>query len=274
MNEFPGFGAPQHLSLAYHAIDPHWRDPTLSVDPSAFATQMEGLAERGYRGLTFSDAVLGDHSDRIVSITFDDAYPSVREHALPVLRDLGWPATVFAPTATVTSGRLMTWLSEEFAAEKRQLTWPELAGLADEGWEIGSHSRTHALLSTVGDAELEEEIGGSRAEIVENLGFCASIGYPWGEVDGRIVDAARRAGYKAGSGLAGRFVHDDPLRVPRLAVSGVDGSSRFALKTSGLLWTLRSTRLWDVLDRARGLHSRRDETQNMKARLRSLLNLG
>jgi len=146
--------------------------------------------------------------------------------------------------------------------------------LAEEGWEIGSHSRTHALLSTVGDAELEEEIEGSRAEIVENLGSCASIGYPWGEVDGRIVGAARRAGYKAGSGLAGRFVHDDPLRVPRLAVSGVDGSFRFALKTSGLLWTLRSTRLWDVLDRARGLHGRRDETQNMKSRLRSLLNLG
>lgn len=273
MDKLAELGSPQHLSLAYHAIDPHWRDPTLSVDPSAFATQMDGLAGRGYRGLTFSDAALGDHSDRVVSITFDDAYPSVLEHALPVLRGLGWPATVFAPTATVTSGRPMTWLGAGFAAEKRQLTWPELGGLAEEGWEIGSHSRTHALLSTVDDAELDEEIAGSRAEIVERLGSCASIGYPWGEVNGRIVEAARRAGYTAGSGLAGRFVQGDPLRVPRLAISGVDGSFRLALKTSGLLWTLRSTRVWDVLDRVRGLHGRRDETQNMKARLRSLLNV-
>ncbi|MBA2332491.1 MAG: polysaccharide deacetylase family protein [Actinobacteria bacterium] len=274
MDTFAGFGAPPHLSLAYHAIDPYWRDPTLSVEPSVFAAQMRGLAARGYRGRTFSDAVLAHHPGRSVSITFDDAYPSVLAHALPVLRDLGWPATVFAPTATVTSGRLMTWLSADFASEKRQLTWSELSSLAAEGWEVGSHSRTHPLLSTVGDAELEEEIEGSRAEIVEKLGSCTSIGYPWGEVNDRIVGAARRAGYAAGSGLAGRFVHDDALRVPRIAISGVDGSFRMALKTSGLLWTLRSSRLWDVLDRVRGLDGRRDETQNMKARVRSLLHLG
>lgn len=202
---------------------------------------MQRLAKRGYRGLTFSAAVLDDHPGRIVAITFDDAYPSVAEHALPVLRELGWPATVFVPTATAASGGLMTWLSPDFAAEKRQLSWPELTDLAEAGWEIGSHSRTHRLLSTLDEAELQEELEGFRAEIVAHLGSCTSIGYPWGEVDNRVVEGARRAGYTVGSGLAKRFVHDDPLRSPRVPIAGLDGRVRFALKTSGLLWTLRST---------------------------------
>lgn len=235
---------------------------------------MQRLAKRGYRGLTFSAAVLDDHPGRIVAITFDDAYPSVAEHALPVLRELGWPATVFVPTATAASGGLMTWLSPDFAAEKRQLSWPELTDLAEAGWEIGSHSRTHRLLSTLDEAELQEELEGFRAEIVAHLGSCTSIGYPWGEVDNRVVEGARRAGYTVGSGLAKRFVHDDPLRSPRVPIAGLDGRVRFALKTSGLLWTLRSTPLWDALETARGLDSDRDKApKGLTAHLQSLLRL-
>ena len=86
--------------------------------------------------------MLGNHPDHVVSITFDDAYCSVLEYALPALRALGWPATVFAPTANVASGRPMTWLGEGYAERKRQLTWAELSVLAGGG--LGDRqSRAH-----------------------------------------------------------------------------------------------------------------------------------
>ena len=169
----------------------------------------------------------------------------------------------------------MTWLGEGYAERKRQLTWAELSALAAEGWEIGSHGRTHRLLSSLDDAELEDELAGSRAEIVDHLGSCTSIAYPWGEVTDRVVEAARRAGYATGSGLWGRVVDDDPLRVPRQAISGVDGRRRMALKTSGLFWALRSSGLWDALDRARGLDGRRDVhvSRTLRARVQAILAL-
>ena len=37
----------------------------------------------------------------VVAITFDDGYRSVREHALPILEQHGFPATMFVPTAYV-----------------------------------------------------------------------------------------------------------------------------------------------------------------------------
>ena len=270
--------APRHLSLAYHAVDPHWPGSPglgLSVPPDVFAAQLHDLARRGYRGVTFSEAVLGDHPDHIVSITFDDAYCSVLEYALPPLRALGWPATVFAPTANVASGRPMTWLGEGYAERKRPLTWAELSVLAAEGWEIGSHGRTHRLLSSLDDAELEDELAGSRADIADHLGSCTSIAYPWGEVTDRVVEAARRAGYATGSGLWGRVVYDDPLRVPRQAISAFDGQRRMALKTSRLYWALRSSGLWDALDRARGLDGHRDVSvsRTLRARVQAILAL-
>ncbi len=275
IRDLANLGSPRHLSLAYHAVDPQWPHLGLSVPLEAFEAQLHELARRGYRGVTFSEAVLGNSPDHVVSITFDDAYCSVLEYALPALRRLGWPATVFAPTEYVASGRPMTWLGEGYENRKRQLTWAELSVLAGEGWEIGSHGRTHRLLSSLDDAELEDELAGSRAEIADHLGSCTSIAYPWGEMSDRVVEASRRVGYTTGSGLWGKVVDDDPLRIPRQAISGVDGRWRMALKTSGLFWALRSSGLWDALDRARGLEGRRDVhvSRTLRARVQAILAL-
>jgi peptidoglycan/xylan/chitin deacetylase (PgdA/CDA1 family) len=139
-----------------------------------------------------------------------------------------------------------------------QLSWAKLGDLAGRGWEIGSHSRTHRLLSRLDDGELTHELAGSREEIGAEVGRCDSVSYPWGEVDARVAAAARRTGYSAGSGLAGRFTWSDPLRVPRVAIAGDDGPRRFALKSSRAFWALRATPLWHALETARGLSGDRD----------------
>ena len=44
-----------------------------------------------------------------MAITFDDGYRSVLELALPILEELGVPATLFVPTDYIGSERPMSW---------------------------------------------------------------------------------------------------------------------------------------------------------------------
>jgi peptidoglycan/xylan/chitin deacetylase (PgdA/CDA1 family) len=77
------------------------------------------------------------------------------------------------------------------------MTWDELKELHAEGHEIGSHSRTHAILPLVSDAQLADEIAGSRAQLRERLGFeIESFCYPNGDCDARVAMAVERAGYR------------------------------------------------------------------------------
>ena len=71
-----------------------WNDP-LSVRVADFEQQMRTLVARGYRGGTWRDLLSDSGNRKLVHITFDDAFRSVA-NALPVLRELGLPSTIFA----------------------------------------------------------------------------------------------------------------------------------------------------------------------------------
>lgn len=245
------------LALAYHAVAPAWRDP-LCVTPETFARQLRTLAARGFRGTTLAEIARDGARGRRVAITFDDAFASAADWALPVLDDLGWPATVFVPTEPVTHRQPMRWLLEDrWRAEADPhlvpMTWLQVETLADKGWEIGSHSRTHPRLSALDESALEAELADSRRAIVDHVGRCESISYPWGEVDARVVSRARRAGYSAGSGLGGRFRARDPMAVPRVAIGSADARLRYGLKTSEAVWFVRGTPLWSAAEALRRL---------------------
>jgi peptidoglycan/xylan/chitin deacetylase (PgdA/CDA1 family) len=242
------------LTLAYHAVTPAWSNP-LAMDPQTFELQISKLAERGYTGVTFTKAALEPAERPVVAITFDDAFASVAEWAVPTLRKQGWPATVFAVTQAVDNGGPMWWLVEpEGTTPDRELlplTWDQLADLSLLGWEIGSHSRTHRLLSRLSDEDLHAEVAGSRQDVVEHLGSCLSFSYPWGVLSPRAIEAAGAAGYVAASGLTGRFLRHNPLAVPRFAIASTDDELRFRMKTSSVFARMRSTPIWDVLGRVR-----------------------
>lgn len=242
------------LTVAYHSITPTWHND-LAVRPERFALQLQKLADRGYEGVTFRDAALGDEDRNVVAITFDDAFATVAEFAAPILRERGWPATVFPVTEAVTSGEPMSWLAADGngtpSEELVPLDWEQLSELSELGWEIGSHSRTHRLLSRLSAAELHDEIAGSREDVTAHLGRCASFSYPWGVLSQRSIDKVVESGYEAASGLAGRFFRHNPFVVPRFAITAVDDDLRFRMKTSTTAHLVRTTPLWDVLQRVR-----------------------
>jgi peptidoglycan/xylan/chitin deacetylase (PgdA/CDA1 family) len=241
---------PRSVVLCYHAVSEHWPS-SLAVRPRQLRAHVAHLLGRGYRPATFSAAVAGRG---MLAVTFDDAFATVGTLGLSVLRELGVPGTVFVPTAFPDShGPLLwpgleQWPDSPYAGELRCLGWDELAGLADAGWEIGSHTRSHPHLTQLADAALADELERSRAAVEEGLGRpCRSIAYPYGDVDARVVAAARDAGYSVAASLPkGRFARGAPLDWPRVGVYNADDLRRFRIKAARPLRVVRGTPLWDV----------------------------
>jgi peptidoglycan/xylan/chitin deacetylase (PgdA/CDA1 family) len=233
--------------LCYHAVSETF-PADLSVRPAALRDQLRLLQRRGYRGVTFTEAVMSPARGRRVAVTFDDAFASVEELGKPILDELGWPATVFAVSDFAHDGRPLSWqgtdqwAATEHAGEMRSLDWERLRALARDGWEIGSHTVTHPYLTTLDDAALERELSASREAVEAAMDTgCASIAYPYGDVDARVVEAARRAGYRAAAALPARWLTDGPLEFPRAGIYHGDDLRRFRLKVSPTVRRVRRT---------------------------------
>ncbi len=228
------------LVLCYHALSESW-DAALSVRPGAFERQLELLVARGYRGATFTDAVRSPPRGRTLVVTFDDGFRSVLELAFPILDRLELPATIFAVTGFAREQEGLPlrwdgidhWRGGPHDHELASLSWRELRGLADHGWEVGSHTCSHPHLTQVDDEQLREELERSREACGDGIGHqCGSIAYPYGSVDARVVQAARDAGYDAGAALPARIHAPRPLEWPRAGIYHGDDLRRFGLKVS------------------------------------------
>ncbi len=245
------------IVLCYHAISPTW-DADLSTTPGRFVGQLDLLAARGYEGVTFSEAVRAPRR-KVVAVTFDDAYRSVLELGKPILDRLGWPATVFAPTEGIDAGDLLSWsgidrwLGGPHEHELAPMSWAQLRSLAEAGWEIGSHTATHPHLTQLDDHALQRELGDSKQACEQGMEIpCTTLAYPYGDVDARVVAAARRAGYETAASLPKLLGGRDPLDWPRVGVYFADDERRFRLKVSPFVRALRRSRIWAALDALRG----------------------
>jgi peptidoglycan/xylan/chitin deacetylase (PgdA/CDA1 family) len=238
------------LVLAYHAVSEQWPSK-FSVAPTRLREQVESLLRRGYTGMTFGDAVRAPAGTKAVALTFDDCYRSVFELALPILSELGVPATVFAVTDAVGSeaplawAGLREWLGGPFEGELKCMSWEELEQLVGAGWEVGSHTRSHPALTELDDASLAREVGGSREACEHRLSRpCRSFAYPYGDFDDRVVQAAREAGYDAAATFGGRSDLSDPFKWPRVPVLRSDSGARFRFKVSPWTRRLRASFVW------------------------------
>jgi peptidoglycan/xylan/chitin deacetylase (PgdA/CDA1 family) len=247
------------LALCYHAVSPTWPAPH-SIPPDRFEAQLRGLTERGYRGATFSDAITATRPGRTLAVTFDDAYRSVFELARPILAKLGLPGTVFVPTAYAGSERPMAWpgvdqwVGGPHERELIPMSWEELAILAQEGWEIGSHTHTHPRLPQLDPQALRGELTRSRAECEERLERpCRSLAYPYGDHSPEVVAATIAAGYETAGAVSGRVRTPHAHLWPRDGIYRDDGAVTFRVKVSPLVRRLRRSHAW----RARFLFRRR-----------------
>jgi peptidoglycan/xylan/chitin deacetylase (PgdA/CDA1 family) len=224
------------------------------VPPRNFKAQVGLLAARGYRGVTFTEAVLGEPSGKVVAVTFDDGYSSVHEIARPVLDRHGMPATVFVPTAHMDSGKPMRWegidkwVGGPHEHELLPLSWEQVRSLAGAGWEIGSHTVSHPHLPALDDTRLRAELAESRQVCAEMTGVdCTSVAFPYGESDLRVQRAAEAAGYSVAAALSTEQGEISAFARPRVSVYQIDGLRTFRVKVSPTLRRLHDSWLWRAL---------------------------
>jgi peptidoglycan/xylan/chitin deacetylase (PgdA/CDA1 family) len=235
------------MVLCYHAVSPSW-GADLSVSPTTFEAQVKHLVSQGWQPRTFSDAVLSTDAGRVLAITFDDAFASVKELAWPILRRYGAIATVFAPTSFMDGHANLDWEGVEHwkhtsdAGEMRAMDWDDLAELAAAGWEVGSHTCTHPHLTRLDDNTLAHELRESRQRCADRLGVpCRSIAYPFGDMDARVIEAAAATGYETGARLSRDLRRSGPLSFPRVGIYHPDDWSRFRVKVAAAVRRLRAS---------------------------------
>jgi peptidoglycan/xylan/chitin deacetylase (PgdA/CDA1 family) len=233
------------LILCYHAVSEDW--PTeFAVSPRRLEEQLRYFLRRGYRPTTLSAALDRQPAAKTLVVSFDDAFASVVERALPVMSVLGVPGTMYVPTEYVAGDGALEWASLErwvgtpHEHELRCMGWGGLRELAAAGWEIGSHSETHVDLTALGEVELERELSASKARCEEELQRpCRTLAYPFGSHDRRVMDAAQDAGYESATILDNHLsIPPDSLVRPGRPVQ------RYGLLREGVYRYDSTARLW------------------------------
>jgi len=115
----------------------------------------------------------------------------------------------------------------------RLLSWDMVRDLHRAGIVIGSHTRTHALLTNETAATVREETAGSRRELEARLGVpVRHFAYPDGRFDPRAVSAVAAAGYRLAFTTCRHRDRERPaLTIPRTLLwerSSVDGQGSFS----------------------------------------------
>jgi peptidoglycan/xylan/chitin deacetylase (PgdA/CDA1 family) len=261
--------------------------PYLASEPSIdiFTWQMELLA-RCFNVLPLREALAAIDAGRVppraVCITFDDGYRSVHDLALPVLRRLGLPATVFVSSGYV-GGRTMwndriveaveTLPADELdlaefglgvyslrsvaertsslgslteaskylppqqrselvqrletlvgqgAASELMLSSEMVANLDRHGIEIGAHTVSHPILTSLDDVSAMREISASKRDLEAIIGKPVPLfAYPNGKAgkdyDARHVAMVREAGFEAAftTAVGALTRHHDRYQLPR-----------------------------------------------------------
>ena len=183
--------------LCYHRFNDDCTNP-MCMPRSAFERQMSYLHENGYRTISleqlFSFLAYREAIPRkSVIITIDDGYRSVYDNAYPVLKKYGFTATLFIYTEFV-------------GVSKNALGWDHLAEMKANGFEIGSHSVSHADLTKRREGEdddayrtrIKKELAVSKRTIDKKLQQnTAFFAYPYGRFNDLVIDLTKQAGYRS-----------------------------------------------------------------------------
>ncbi len=189
----------------------------LCMPQDIFAWQMKYLKENHYRVISME--MLIEYLEykkalpqRSIVITIDDGYKSVYDIAFPVLKQYGFTASLFIYTDFVAGGSAMTW--------------EQIREIKNAGFEVGSHTVSHADLALKKPMENEEkyiqrithEIVRSKEILDKKLNQDTTLfAFPFGSSNQRVINVCRKAGYKVGVTVikGGNPFFNDPFLLHR-----------------------------------------------------------
>jgi len=152
--------------------------------------------------------------DKTVVFTFDDGCASGATVAAPILKKNGFGGTFY--------------VSDAYGFRERKdwyLTWRQIKGMADDGFEIGNHTRGHGMLSMTDEGGLKAYIWTLEDEAIANrIPKPTTLAWPFYIVNTKYYSLLSSWGYTFGRGGHGRVYRptvDHPLDAPSFAVGGV-----------------------------------------------------
>ena len=211
--------------LGYHDIAENLPETAMRIHTSKFRKQMEAIRQLGIKVITLDEFTAwkkGDKSipEKSILITFDDGWKSVYTDAYPILRELGFPFTIFLYKNYVDGGG-------------KALTTPMIQEMVTGGASIGSHSVDHPFPVVVKsfrkkganeyDAYLRQEMGESKRFLESKFPVkVTSYAYPGGFFTEEMFKLGEEFGYDCMfTVLPGKIKRSLPNeRLPRYIILG------------------------------------------------------
>lgn len=214
--------------LGYHNFSKKAPVTQMLMRTSEFREQMEYLRRAGITVISMQEFLewrLGNRTlpARCALITLDDGWKSVYTDAFPILKEYGYPFTLFLYTRYLT-GR------------GDSLTPEQVREMQANGATVGSHSVSHLYPSSWKKTEkkgpeayaalVDAELGESQKKLSEMFGPVNTYCFPGGYVTPGMLERMPGYGYVAAfTVLPGKVtVSEDPLQVHRYMIFGNDGS--------------------------------------------------
>jgi len=208
--------------LMYHHIEIAPINSPYRVSASKFEDQLKLLHNWGYTTISTTMLVNAiqqgvDLPPRPIIITFDDNNEDNYTIAFSIMKKYGFTGVLYVPYNYIGTAGYMTV--------------DQIKEMAAAGWEVGSHSISHADLTTLDPYRQRYEIVDSRTLLETTLGLpILTIAYPFGINDPGVVDYAHFAGYIAGMGATG-FTADQGLSnlfvLQRCEIKGSEDAKTF-----------------------------------------------
>jgi peptidoglycan/xylan/chitin deacetylase (PgdA/CDA1 family) len=179
--------------IMYHRIDISPINSQYYVPPGKFEEEMKLLHDWEYTTITTEMLVKAitegtELPPRPILITFDDGHLNNYTTAFPIMQKYGFTGVLYVVGSYIGADEYMNA--------------DQIKEMAAAGWEVGSHSMSHADLTVLEPQRQRYEVVGSKEFLEKTLGVpIKTIAYPFGYSDSAVIDYAHFAGYIAGMSL-------------------------------------------------------------------------
>ena len=217
--------------LMYHRVgEPDHARDVYCIRPDRFEAHMHALAEANWRAVSIEDFDIWRRGEKLLPensfvLTFDDGFTGVYDFAGPLLKTLGWPATVFLVAGKL--GGLNDWnvTTGEPMFPHPLMNVPQLRTLSALGFSLHSHSLLHHDLTTLDASTLAHDLCASRALIADIIGQTpVHLAYPYGRHNEAVRNATQLAGFATAFSVQSGFNRpgESAYQIRRLDVFGTD----------------------------------------------------
>lgn len=198
--------------------------PSTSISPQDFRKHLDYLRDNGFSVIALNsmlDAIASgtELPEKAVAITFDDGYISIYDTAFPMLKEYGFPFTLFLSTGPINNN------------QRNYMTWDQIKEMSDAGVIIANHMVEHPYMLDRSAGESEQdwiermrlELLEAESDILEHTGQSHKyLAYPYGEFNKAIKDMVSAMGFiglAQNSGAVNKST--DFLAIPRYPLASI-----------------------------------------------------